>query len=48
MGIDQIVKIGKPHPEVEVSRDRTIEEGCNMLVPMGIILKEELLGKCKL
>ena len=43
IGIDQIVKIGEHHSEVEVSTDRTIEEGCNMLIPIGMISWEKII-----
>ena len=32
IGIDQIVEIGEHHLEVEVSTDKIIEEGCNILI----------------
>ena len=46
--IDQIVEIGEHHSEVEVSMDRTIEEGCNMLIPIEMTLEENILEKHKI
>ena len=44
IGIDQTVEIGEHHSEVEVSMDRTIEEGNNMLIPIEMILGEKILS----
>ena len=41
INIDQTVEIGGHHSEVEVSTDRTIEEGCNMLIPIEMTLGEK-------
>ena len=46
--IDQIVEIGELHSEVEVSMDRIIEEGHNMLTPIEMILGETDLEECKI
>ena len=46
IGIDQIVEIGEHHSEKEVSMDRIIEEGCNILIIMT--LGETNLEECKI
>ena len=45
---DQILVIGECHLGVELSTDRIIKEGCNMLIIIEMILEEEILGKCKI
>ena len=45
---DQIVVIGEFHLGVELSMDRIIEEGCNMLKIIEMTLGEEILVKCKI
>ena len=46
--IDQIVATGGHHSEVEVSTDRNIEEGHNMLILIEMTLGEKISGKCKI
>ena len=46
--INQVVEIGEHHLEVEVSMDRIIEEDCNMLKPIEMILGENVLEECKI
>ena len=46
--IDQILEIGEHHSEVELSMDRFIEEGCNMLIIIEMILEEEILEECRI
>ena len=41
LGIDQIVKIGEHHLEVEVSMDRFIEEDHNMSMLIEITLGDK-------
>ena len=41
--IDQIVEIGEHLSEVKVSMDKTIEEGCNMLIHIELTLGEKIL-----
>ena len=48
IGIDEIVRIGEHHSEVEVSMDRIIGEGHNTLIPIEMILGEKILGECKI
>ena len=45
---DQIVVIGECPLGVELSMNRIIEEGCNMLIIIEMTLGEEILGKCKI
>ena len=44
---DQIVEIGECHLEVELSMDRIVEEGHNMLTIIEMTLGEEILEECK-
>ena len=46
--IDQMVEIEEHHSEVEVSTDKTIEEDCNMLILIEMILGEKILEECKI
>ena len=46
--IDQIVEIGELHAEIEVSMDRIIEEGHNLLISIEMILGEKILEECKI
>ena len=46
--IDQIVEIGECHLQVELSMDRIIEEGHNMLTIIEVTLEEEILEECKI
>ena len=47
--IDQIREIGEWHLEVEVSTDRIIEEGCNIIIIIiEMILGEEFIEECKI
>ena len=48
IGLDQIVEISEHHSEVEDSMDRTIEEGCNMLIPIEMNLGEKILEEHKI
>ena len=41
--IDQIVEIGECHIEVELSTDRIIEEGPNMITIIEVTLGQEIL-----
>ena len=45
---DQIVEIGECHLEVELSMDRIIEEGHNMLTIIEMTLGEEILEECRI
>ena len=45
---DQIAKIGECHLEIELSMDRIIEEGCNMLIIIEVNLGEEIFEECKI
>ena len=45
---DEIVEIGEHHSEVEVSTDRVIEEGCNMLILIEMTLGEKILEEHKI
>ena len=45
---DQIVEIGEHHLGAELSIDRIIEEGCNILVITEMILEEKILRKCQI
>ena len=42
------MEIGECHSEVEVSKDKIIEEGHNMLIPIEMTLGEKILKKCKI
>ena len=46
--VEQTVEIGEHHSEVEVSIDRIIEEGHNMLIIIEMTLGEEILGNHKI
>ena len=46
--MDQIVVIGESHLGLELSIDRIIEEGHNMLIIIELTLGEEILGKYKI
>ena len=48
MDTDQKVEIRKCHLEVEVSMDRIIEEGHNMLIIIEMFLGEEILEEYKI
>ena len=48
IGTDQIVEIEECHLEVELSMDRIIVEGSNMLTIIEMTLGEEILEKCKI
>ena len=43
LGTDQIVDIGECHTEVELSMDRIIEEGHNMITIIKVTLGEEMI-----
>ena len=45
---DQTVEIGECHIEVELSMDRIIEEGCNMIKITEVTLGKEILEECKI
>ena len=42
------MKIGECHIEVELSIDKTIEEGCSMMKIIEVTLGEEILEECKI
>ena len=44
--IDQIEEIGEHYSEVEVSMNRIIEKGHNMLILIEMTLGEKILEKC--
>ena len=44
----QIMEIGECHLGVEVSMDRIIEKGCNMLTIMEMTLGEDILEECRI
>ena len=46
--IREIIRIGIDHSVVEVIMDRTIEEGCNMLIPIEMTLGEKTLDEHKI
>ena len=45
---DQIAEIGECHIEVELSTDRIIEEGCNMIKMIEVTLGQEALEECRI
>ena len=45
---DHIVEIGKCHLGVELSVERIIEEGCNILTIIEMTIGEEILEECKI
>ena len=45
---DQLVEIGERHLEVELSMDRIIEEGCNMIKIIQVTSGQEILEECKI
>ena len=45
---NQLVEIGECHIEVELSTDRIIGEGCNMLTIIEVTLGEEILEEWKI
>ena len=42
------MEIGECHIEVELSIDKTIEEGCSMIKIIEVILGDEILDKCRI
>ena len=46
--IDQIAEIGEFHLGVELSTDRIIEEGGNMLIIIEMTLRLEILEECRI
>ena len=46
--LGQIAEIGEHHTEIEVSMDRIMEEGCNMLILIQMTLGEEILEEHKI
>ena len=46
--IYQTVEIGECHIEVELSMDKTIEEGCSLIKIINVILGEEILEECRI
>ena len=48
IGIDQIVEIGEHDSEVEVSMDRIIQEGCKMLILIGMTLEDKNLEEYRI
>ena len=45
---DQIVEIRECHLQVELSMDRIIEEGPDMLITIEMTLGEKILEECKI
>ena len=45
---DHIVEIGECHLEVELSTNRIIGEGHNMITVIEVTLGEEILEECKI
>ena len=48
MDTDQIVEIGECHIEVDLSTDRIVEEGYNMITIIEVSLGEEIIKECKM
>ena len=48
IGINQTVEIAECHIEVELSVDKTIEEGCIMIKIIEVTLGEEILEGCRI
>ena len=42
------MEIGECHIEVELSMDKTIEEGCSMIKIIEVILGEKILEECRI
>ena len=45
---DQRVQIGECYLEIDLSIERIIVEGCNMITIIEVTLGEEILGGCKI
>ena len=48
VGIDQMMVIGGCHIKIELSMDKTAEEGCSMIKIIEVILGKETFEECKI